>query len=124
MLYHIFDISNIALGGMLLLQYKGDEMKVHPIIKQVFDFLEGFRNIWGYLAFGLGVYFLIFRSGCAVHDIAGILVGLMTLRSEGLLGHISFLDSISEKLEPYAYPIGIAALIVGTLGLLNIHILC
>jgi hypothetical protein len=70
-----------------------------------------------------GIIFL-FQPGFIVHDIVGILAGLLLLSDslQKVAGIGDQLTSAAKALLPFEAFIGIAALVVGVLGLLNIRI--
>ena len=124
MIYTIFDIANIA-GGILLASntLRNIEGLGEPVSKAA-HWLMQFKNPIAWVAFVGGIFFLVAKPGFAIHDIVGILAGLILLED-----NIKVIPAVgdtlavwSEKTADFQSPIGIAALVVGILGLLNIHI--
>lgn len=121
----IFDLSNIAAGLILsysvLMQMKGTGEKFSGFV----SWLNGFRFVFGGISLVHGLIYL-FRSGCALFDITGMLAGLLLL--SGALGNIpgigKSLEKASRSLAPFSVIIGVAAIVVGIMGLLDIHFLC
>ncbi len=124
MLYHIFDLSNIILGILLMTNRIGRNGVPVASSNSIVVFLDLFRNVWGLISFVLGLYLLLFHSYCEVHDLTGIVGGLLILGSGSLLSSISLFSQLAAALRLFSIPIGIAAIIVGVLGLLDIHWLC
>lgn len=118
----IFDLANIAAGlilGVGVLKSFNINLATGLTV-----FLGLYRWIFGAVCLVLGVYFIL-HAGYLIHDIVGILAGLLLLadRLEKIPGIGSHLKDFSKVLTPFEAIIGIAALVVGILGLLNIGLL-
>ncbi len=79
----------------------------------------------GFTSLILGLIFL-FRQGCAIYDLTGILAGLVLLTDTliNIPGIGESLAKLSRSLLPFTTAIGVASLIVGILGLLDLNFLC
>lgn len=121
----VFDLSNIASGIILATSILVNLKGVGEDISKLSAKLSGFKVVFGSLSLILGVIYL-FRPGCAVFEIVGIMAGLVLLSD--LLKNVpaigEFLTTTSHKLAPFSTGIGIAAIVVGVMGLLNIYFLC
>lgn len=122
-LFHlIFDLAKIG-GGILLAQsvlMKYDA--IDETVDKVAKWLIGFKSIIGGAALFFGTVYTFFYSGCFLMDVTGILVGLLllgvSLREIPAIG--GQLTTASNSLKAFSIPIGIAALVSGVLGLLNV----
>lgn len=117
----IFDLAKIA-GGLILAQSLfANWNKVYDDVQRASNWLAGFQGLIGGFSFILGIIFLI-KPGCLLMDISGILLGLIlfgvSLSNLPVVGES--LHKASKSLNAFAYPIGIAALISGVLGLFNL----
>jgi hypothetical protein len=121
----LFDLFNIAAGIILA---TSTLMKVKSIadgILKISNWLTGFKVIIGFVCLILGSIFL-FRPGCSLYDLTGILAGLVLLTDTliNIPGIGESLTRLSRSLLPFTTAIGVAALIVGILGLLDLNFLC
>ncbi len=125
-MYTLFDIANICAGLILGVSVWANISNIGESLEGFAKILGPFRSIIGTICATIGVFLLILHPGCGTHDIVGILAGL-TLVGEELTRVPSIGDNLvkfSKILVPFETVIGIAALSVGILGLLNIHFLC
>jgi len=126
MIYFFFDavciLSGILLGTTMLSNQKSIGESITSLSKKIVPY----QFTLGSLALILGIFLLIARPGCAIHDVVGMLAGLTLLGSKlndvPVVGNV--LTDASNWLSNYKDMIGIAAIVIGILGLLNIHILC
>ncbi|GAL86371.1 hypothetical protein MYP_3600 [Sporocytophaga myxococcoides] len=103
-------------------------MKVKSIAESILklsNWLTGFKVIIGFVCLILGLIFL-FRPGCSLYDLTGILAGLVLLTDTltGIPGIGESLTKLSRSLLPFTTVIGVASLVVGILGLLDLNFLC
>jgi hypothetical protein len=114
----IFDLANICAGLVLGISVL-KRLNVGAISSAAV-FFRLYRWIIGAVCLILGIYFLL-KPGYIIHDVVGILAGLLMLgdRLLAIPAVGGFLKNASKALLPYEAIIGIAALIVGILGLLN-----
>tara|TARA_Y100000815_G_C13148046_1_gene426920 strand:+ start:251 stop:700 length:450 start_codon:yes stop_codon:yes gene_type:complete len=121
----IFDISNICAGILLGISVLDRWDGSSQIFTKAAGILAPFRTIIGCISLILGIIY-IFRPFCTLYDLIGILAGLTLL--SGSLEKVpsigDFLEKISNGLTPFKAAIGIAALVVGLLGLFNVAVLC
>ena len=121
----LFDISNICAGIVLGITVLDRWDGSNNFFTKIAQFLTPFAAVIGGISLILGVIFL-FRFGCALFDITGIVAGLTLL--SGSLKNIpalgNGLEKVSAALLPFKAAIGIAALVVGIMGLINMHVLC
>ena len=121
----LFDLSNIAAGIILasstLMRFKS----IADSILKISNWLTGFKVLIGFVCLILGLIFL-FRPGCSLYDLTGILAGLVLLTDTliNIPGVGESLTKLSRSLLPFTTAIGVAALIVGILGLLDLNFLC
>lgn len=125
MFYHIFDIANILGGILLAIHILGSWDTASELFHKIANWVSQYAFIIGLICFLFGIVLLI-RPGCAVHDIVGILVGTLLIghnfKELPIAGDILF--SVSEKIRAVESYVGLAGILVGILGLLNIHLLC
>lgn len=117
----LFDISNILAGLILGASVlTGFGLKISGGFGV---FLKTYRWVFGVISLVFGIIFL-FQPGYIVHDIVGILAGLLLLSDslQKVAGIGDQLTSAAKALLPFEAFVGIAALVVGTFGLLNIGI--
>lgn len=121
----LYDIALICAGILLavstLSQYDGNAQ----IFSKSADALRPFATVIGGVCLILGIWYLI-RPFCFFRDLVSILAGL-TLLGGALETQPSlheFFNKASAFLNPYRVVIGIVALILGILGLLNISFIC
>ena len=117
----LFDLARIA-GGLILGHALFSQWdKIYDDVQKASDWLAGFQGIIGGFSLLLGLYFL-FHPGCFFMDLSGILLGLIllgvSLSNVPAIGNS--LVKVSNFLKAFAYPIGIAALVSGLLGLFNL----
>ena len=121
----IFDISNICAGILLGVSVLDRWDGSSRFFTKAAGILAPFSTIIGCISLILGVIY-IFRPFCTLYDLTGIIAGLTLL--SGSLSKVpaigDFLERMSNALIPFRAAIGIAALVVGILGLLNIAVLC
>lgn len=126
MIYHIFDFANI-LGGILLgTAMLSSQKSIGDAVAKVSNTLAEYKSIIGGIALVLGTFLLVLRPGCAIHDIIGMLAGITLLGAKlnDVPGAGPYLVKVADWFEPHQNYLGIAAIVAGVLGLLNIHILC
>jgi len=125
MFYHIFDIANILGGILLAIHILGSWDAVSEFFHQVADWVAQYAFIIGLISFLFGIVLLL-RPGCAIHDLVGILVGSLLIGSRfkelPIAGDILY--SLTESLRAVENYVGLAGILVGILGLLNIHLMC
>ncbi len=121
----LFDVSNILGGIVLAIGALGGLANIGSVFTKIAETVEPYKAFFGWMSLIFGVIFL-FQPGCAIHDIAGIILGITLLKDElrALPAIGDFLADSGNKLTQWVNPIGIAGLVVGILGLLNWHILC
>jgi len=125
MIYHIFDIANIFGGILLAIHILGSWDAASELFHKIANWVYPYAFIIGLTCFLFGIVLLL-RPGCAIHDLVGILVGTLLIGSKfkevPVAGDILF--KISENLRAVENYVGLAGILVGILGLLNIHLLC
>ena len=121
----IFDLSNIAAGIILATSTLMKIKSISDSILKLSNWLTGFKVVVGFTSFILGLIFL-FSPGCAIYDLTGILAGLVLLTDTliNIPGIGESLTKLSRSLLPFTTAIGVASLIVGILGLLDLNFLC
>ncbi|MAZ29503.1 MAG: hypothetical protein CL868_20815 [Cytophagaceae bacterium] len=121
----LYDLANICAGLILSISLLDRWDGEGNFFKKVSATLSPFAAIIGGICLVLGIVFLL-RPFCAFHDITGIVAGLTLLSGSlsSIPGVGNGLEKLSRSLNPYRAVIGMIALIVGILGLLNITILC
>jgi cadmium resistance protein CadD (predicted permease) len=121
----IFDLANIAAGIILAASTLMKIQSISDSIVKLSNWLRGFKVTIGAVALILGIIYLL-RPGCALYDLTGILAGLVLLTDTliNVPGVGESLTKLSRTLLPFTTTIGIAALIVGILGLLDLNVLC
>ncbi len=121
----IFDLSNIAAGIILATSTLMKVKSIADSILKLSKWLTGFKVIIGFTCLILGLIFL-FRPGCSLYDFTGILAGLVLLTDTliSIPGIGEPLTKLSRSLLPFTTAIGVASLIVGILGLLDLNFLC
>jgi len=126
MIYFFFDVACILSGVLLGTNLLSKQKSIGPSVTSVTKSLNTYQYTLGSLALILGTFLLILRPGCAIHDIAGMLAGITLLGTKlndvPVVGNL--LSDLGNWLNTYRDYIGIAAIVIGILGLLNIHILC
>ncbi len=126
MIYFFFDVACILSGVLLGTNLLSKQKSIGNSVASVTKSLTPYQFTLGSLTLILGTFLLIFRSGCAIHDIVGMAAGITLLGAKlndvPVIGNV--LSDVSNWLDTYRDYIGIAAIIIGILGLLNIHILC
>ena len=116
-----FDLARIA-AGLLLAQAMFSKLgSFEDEMEKVAAWLSGFQGLIGGFAFILGIIYVL-KPGCLLMDLSGILAGMILFgyalaRVPGIGEH---LQKASNSLRAFSYPIGMAAIISGVLGLFGI----
>ncbi|MEH6657206.1 hypothetical protein [Leeuwenhoekiella marinoflava] len=113
--------AGILLGITTLDKWDGSSQ----IFTKAANTLKPFATVIGGICLIIGIWFL-FRPFCTFRDIIGILAGLSLLGDsfENSQSLQDFFNKSASFLNPYKVIIGIIALILGILGLLNIAFIC
>ncbi|MFD2828133.1 hypothetical protein ACFSYG_16770 [Leeuwenhoekiella polynyae] len=113
--------AGILLGITALDKWDGSTQ----IFAKAANTLKPFAAVIGGICLLIGIWFL-FRPFCTFRDIIGILAGLSLLGGsfENSQSLQDFFNKSAAFLNPYKVIIGIIALILGILGLLNIAFIC
>ncbi|RXG15351.1 hypothetical protein DSM03_102419 [Leeuwenhoekiella aestuarii] len=113
--------AGILLGITTLDKWDGSTQ----IFTKAANTLKPFAAVIGGICLLIGFWFL-FRPFCTFRDIIGILAGLSLLGGsfENSQSLQDFFNKSAAFLNPYKVIIGIIALILGILGLLNIAFIC
>jgi len=117
----IFDISRIAAGLLLAQAIFSKFGSLEDEFEKVAKWLSGFQGLIGGFVFISGVVYLL-KWGCFFMDLSGVLAGLILFGHAlvGVPGIGEYFGKASSYLKAFSYPIGLAALISGILGLLNL----
>ena len=120
----LFDLSNIAAGMILGISILKNIEGIGKKLQEFSAWLLDFKHIFGIISLLLGFAFLL-KPGYALHDIVGILAGLLLLseKLEQVPTIGEYLAKAAKALVPIEAAVGIAAIVVGFLGLLNIPFL-
>jgi len=120
----LFDLSNIAAGLILGISILKTIEGIGEKLQEVTTWLLDFKHVFGIISLVMGLAFLL-KPGYALHDIVGILAGLLLLseKLERVPTIGEHLAKAAKALIPIEAAVGIAAIVVGFLGLLNIPFL-
>ena len=113
--------AGILLGITTLDKWDGSTQ----IFTKAANALKPFAAVIGGVCLLIGIWFLL-RPFCTFRDIIGILAGLSLLGGsfENSKSLQDFFNKSASFLNPYKVIIGIIALLLGILGLLNIGFIC
>lgn len=125
MIYFFFDVACILTGLLLGTNLLSKQKSIGESVTSITKKMIAYQFTLGALVLILGIL-LLFKPGCAIHDIVGILAGITLLgtKLDDVPVISNFLSQAGNWLNTYRDYIGIAAIVIGILGLLNIHILC
>lgn len=118
----VFEVSCILSGLLLGINLLSSQKSIGESVTSLSKNLAGYQFTLGSLALILGIFLLIFRPGGVLLDIVGMVAGITLLGSKlndvPVIGNV--LSDVSNGLNTYRDYIGIAAIVMGILGLLNI----
>lgn len=121
----LFEIAMICAGLLLGVEVLDKWDGKNSFFTKIAGHLTPFQVGIGAICTIAGFIYLM-RPYCAIHDIVGILAGLILL--SGTLEKVPaigiYLQKASTALVSFKAIIGIIALVIGTLSLFNISILC
>ena len=121
----LYEMAMICAGILLAVKTLNQWDGNTQIFSKSADTLRPFATVIGGICLILGIWYLI-KPFCFFRDLVSILAGL-TLLGGALESRPSlheFFNKASAFLNPYSVIIGIVALILGLLGLLNISFIC
>jgi len=122
MIILIFEISCILSGILLGINLLSNQKSIGESVTSLSKNLTGYQFTLGSLALILGTFLLIFRQGGVLLDVVGMVAGITLLGSKlndvPVIGNV--LSDGSNWLNTYRDYIGIAAIVMGILGLLNV----
>jgi len=118
----VFEIACILSGILLGINLLSNQKSIGEAATSLSKNLTGYQFTLGSLALILGAFLLIFRPGGILLDVVGMVAGVTLLGSKlndvPVVGNV--LSDASNRLNTYRDYIGIAAIVLGILGLFNI----
>lgn len=121
----IFEIACICAGVLLAIAHLDKLDGESTFFVKIAHKLSPFNSIIGFATLIIGVLYL-FKSGCLIFGIVGILCGLLLLPQQlsKVPGIGDSLYKFSNSLQNYKAIVGDIALILGVLGLFNMNPFC
>ncbi|HRV55540.1 MAG: hypothetical protein R2802_03400 [Flavobacteriaceae bacterium] len=121
----IFEIACICAGILLAIAHLDQLDGESTFFLRVAEKLKPFNASIGFATLVIGILYL-FKSGCLIFGIVGILCGLLLLPQQlsKVPGIGDSLFKFSNSLQAYKAIVGDIALILGVLGLFNMNPFC
>lgn len=118
----VFNLATIAAGVLLSIGFLRDLQGIGWRLQKLAFWLDEYRQYIGWVCLGFGAFFLLFEPGHEARDLVGGCAGLLLLRTKLLLlpGIGRYLQRAADKLISLDVALGIAAIVVGFLGLLQV----
>lgn len=121
----IFEVACTCAGILLAIAHLDQLDGESTFFVKIANKLRPFNAIIGFATLIIGVLYL-FKAGCLIFGIIGILCGLLLLPQQlsKIPGIGDSLFKFSNSLQSYKAIVGDIALILGVLGLLNMNPFC
>lgn len=121
----VFEIACICAGILLAISHLDQLDGESTFFLKIATKLKPFNSVIGFATLVLGILYL-FKAGCLIFSIVGVLCGLLLLPQQlsKVPGIGDSLFKFSDSLQNYKAIAGDIALILGILGLFNMNPFC